>query len=139
MPSSGMWRRVDLVLPNVGRWLQPAATCSRWFFARRFFYSEDGDDTFLRNVGSHKIYTAPHPRRRHFHGHRCENLSFYNISTLWSCEGPYLIHLNTRRGYSTSANVCDHHHWQNGSFSATAFLRRSCQVCLKLDHPVLTR
>jgi hypothetical protein len=22
-------------------------------------------DTFLRNVGSHKIYTAPHPRRRH--------------------------------------------------------------------------
>jgi hypothetical protein len=29
-----------------------------------FFYPEDGD-TFLRNVGSHKIYTAPHPRRRH--------------------------------------------------------------------------
>jgi hypothetical protein len=30
-----------------------------------FFYPEDGDDTFLRNVGSHKIYTVPHPRRRH--------------------------------------------------------------------------
>jgi hypothetical protein len=25
---------------------------------------QDGEDTFLRNVGSHKIYTAPHPRRR---------------------------------------------------------------------------
>jgi hypothetical protein len=43
---------------------QPAATCSRWFLARGFFYSEDGGDTFLRNVGSHKIYTVPHPRRR---------------------------------------------------------------------------
>jgi hypothetical protein len=27
--------------------------------------AEDGGDTFLRNFGSHKIYTAPHPRRRH--------------------------------------------------------------------------
>jgi hypothetical protein len=26
---------------------------------------ENEGDTFLRNVGSHKIYTAPHPRRRH--------------------------------------------------------------------------
>jgi hypothetical protein len=42
-----------------------AATCSRWFLARGFFYHKDGDDTFLRNVGSYKIYTAPHPRRRH--------------------------------------------------------------------------
>jgi hypothetical protein len=41
-----------------------AATCSRWFLARGFFYPEDGGDTFLRNVGSHMIYTAPHPRRR---------------------------------------------------------------------------
>jgi hypothetical protein len=37
-----------------------AATCSRWFFALGFFCPEDGGDTFLRNVGSHKIYTAPH-------------------------------------------------------------------------------
>jgi hypothetical protein len=43
-----------------------AATCSRWFFARGFFYPEDGGDTILRNVGSiDHIYTAPHPRRRH--------------------------------------------------------------------------
>jgi hypothetical protein len=45
---------------------QSAATCSRWFIARRFFYPEDGDDTFLWNLGSfHWIYTTPHPRRRH--------------------------------------------------------------------------
>jgi hypothetical protein len=45
--------------------MQTAATCSRRFLARGFFYPEDEGDTFLRNVGSHKIYTAPHPRRRH--------------------------------------------------------------------------
>jgi hypothetical protein len=34
--------------------------------ARGFFYLENGGDTFLRNVGSfHRLYTAPHPRRRH--------------------------------------------------------------------------
>jgi hypothetical protein len=38
---------------------------TRWFFARGFFYPEDGGDTILRNVGSiDHIYTAPHPRRR---------------------------------------------------------------------------
>jgi hypothetical protein len=40
-------------------------TYSRWFLARRFFYLQDGSDMFLRNVGSHKIYTAPHPRKGH--------------------------------------------------------------------------
>jgi hypothetical protein len=44
---------------------QSAATCSRWFLCRSLFYPEDGGDTLLRNVGSHKIYTVPHPRRRH--------------------------------------------------------------------------
>jgi hypothetical protein len=43
--------------------LQPPT--QRWFLARGFFYPEDGGDTFLRNVCSHKIYTAPHLRRRH--------------------------------------------------------------------------
>jgi hypothetical protein len=42
---------------------ETAATCSRWFLARGFFYPEDGGDMLLRNVGSHKIYTSPHPRR----------------------------------------------------------------------------
>jgi hypothetical protein len=44
---------------------QSAATCSCWFLVPRFFYLEDGGDTFLRNVGSHKNYTLPHPRKRH--------------------------------------------------------------------------
>jgi hypothetical protein len=30
---------------------QSVATCSRWFPVRGFFYTEDGGDTFLRNVG----------------------------------------------------------------------------------------
>jgi hypothetical protein len=51
IPSSGMLRRV-------------AATCSRWFLARGFLYPEDRGDTFLRNVVSHEVYTAPHPKRR---------------------------------------------------------------------------
>jgi hypothetical protein len=42
-----------------------AATCLRWFIGHGFFYPEYGGDTFLRNVSSHKIYTASHPRRRH--------------------------------------------------------------------------
>jgi hypothetical protein len=42
-----------------------AATCSRWFLACGFFYPEDGGITFLRNIGSNKIYMAPHHRRRH--------------------------------------------------------------------------
>jgi hypothetical protein len=44
---------------------QSAATCSRWFLARGFFYPEDEGDGYLRNVGLHKIYTVAHPRRRH--------------------------------------------------------------------------
>jgi hypothetical protein len=75
MPSSGVWRHVDLVWPDVSEELIAsffrvgknlrAAACSRWFLTHGFFYPEDGADTFLRNVKSHKIYTAPHPRRRH--------------------------------------------------------------------------
>jgi hypothetical protein len=48
--------------------LQSATTCSHWFLALGFFYPEDGGDTFLRNVGSHKIYMALHPRRWHSSG-----------------------------------------------------------------------
>jgi hypothetical protein len=62
-----MCRCVDLVETDVSEkrivsiFRQTAATCSRWFLARGFFYPEDGDGTFLRNVGLHKIYTATHP------------------------------------------------------------------------------
>jgi hypothetical protein len=51
--SSGMWRRVDLVGTDVSE--KRIAS---------IFKVEDWD-TFLRNVGSHKFYRAPHPRRRH--------------------------------------------------------------------------
>jgi hypothetical protein len=40
-------------------------TCLRCFLARGFIYHEYGGARYIRNVGSHKIYTAPHPKRRH--------------------------------------------------------------------------
>jgi hypothetical protein len=46
---------------SMSRWLQTAC----WFITHGFFYLEDGGDTFLRNIGSHKIYTVLHPRRWH--------------------------------------------------------------------------
>jgi hypothetical protein len=48
-----------------GRLQQSAANCSRWFFARGFFYPEDGGYALLRNFAWHMVYTAPHPRRQH--------------------------------------------------------------------------
>jgi hypothetical protein len=42
---------------------QSAATCSRCFLTHRFFYPEDGGDTILRYVGSHRNYMAPQPRK----------------------------------------------------------------------------
>jgi hypothetical protein len=58
---------------SVRRWLQAefstgSSVCSHLLTLvprSRILYPEDGGDTFLRNVGSHKIFTAPHPRRRH--------------------------------------------------------------------------
>jgi hypothetical protein len=73
MPSSAMWRRVDIVLTDVSEELitsspenpqamnqreQVAAGCSVWFLACGVFYPENGDDTFLRNVGLYNIYTS---------------------------------------------------------------------------------
>jgi hypothetical protein len=68
MPSSGMWRY--------------GATCSQWFITRGFFYPEHGGDTFFRNVGSHKIYTAAHPRRRHSSRlkWRCEAVDWLQVA-----------------------------------------------------------
>jgi hypothetical protein len=39
--------------------------------------AEDGGDTILRNVGSHKNYKAPHPRDGILHSHRRKNLKSY--------------------------------------------------------------
>jgi hypothetical protein len=100
IPSSGMWRRVDLVWTTFRRNVSPpssgtggcrlsAATCSRWFLARGFFYLEDGGDTFLRNVGSHKIYMAPHLRRRHY----SEEWMFKDIIGLYKVD-IYTLHIS---------------------------------------------
>jgi hypothetical protein len=40
-------------------------------------HPENGGDTFLRNVSSHKIYTAPHSRRRH-----SSNVSFFTSTVI---------------------------------------------------------
>jgi hypothetical protein len=69
MSSSEMWRRVGLVKTDVSEGriaciFMAGKSASRIFFARGFFCPEDGD-MFLRNVGSYKTHTSPHPRRRH--------------------------------------------------------------------------
>jgi hypothetical protein len=73
-------------------WLvaQAAAICSHWFTARGFFYPEDGGDTFLWNVDWRKMYTAPHPRRRH---------SSDNIR--WKC-------CAVRQKYAGATACCNH-------------------------------
>jgi hypothetical protein len=56
MPYSGMWRRVAILLADVSeeriassyRLQLPTHACSSLV---DFLYSEDGGDTFLRNVG----------------------------------------------------------------------------------------
>jgi hypothetical protein len=73
---------------------QSAANCSRRFLSRGCFYPEDVGNKFLRNVGSHKNYKAPHPRGRHsspsvyissliykpkLHNHR-QSRTFYSVS-----------------------------------------------------------
>jgi hypothetical protein len=82
---------------------EPAATCWCWFLARGFFYPEDGGYTFLRNLGLHKIYTAPHPRRRHSSVVTCSmtrnSLTSYNLkvhqhlhkSPPWDCHHIIII------------------------------------------------
>jgi hypothetical protein len=48
-----------------------------------FLYPEDGGDTFLRNVGSHKISTRRHiPEDGILHSHRRENLKSQNALSL---------------------------------------------------------
>jgi hypothetical protein len=48
--------------------------------ARLIFDLEDGDDTFLRNVGSHTEYTALYPRRwQHFINAAKRTSNFSNL------------------------------------------------------------
>jgi hypothetical protein len=80
---------------------------SRWFFARGFFYPEDGGDTILRNVGLiDHIYTAPHPRRRHSSG--------ASLFKFW-CRQPFLKSVleTTERNLSALMfQIADR--WSNG-------------------------
>jgi hypothetical protein len=48
--------------------------------AHGFFYPEDGGDTFLRNVGSHKIYTKSLPEDGILYSHRRGNLKSYKYT-----------------------------------------------------------
>jgi hypothetical protein len=77
--SASRWLQTEPPVKNTQLCVQSAAFCSRWFLACGILYPEDGGGTFLRNLGSQKIYTTPHPRRRHIHSHRCENLKSYKI------------------------------------------------------------
>jgi hypothetical protein len=83
---------------------QSAATCSRWFLTRGLFYPENRGDTFLRNVSSHKIYTASHPRRRHT-----------SWSPLWKSQ---ILHLKYSRRKLLHTIQCD---IQRGSKSRPSF------------------
>jgi hypothetical protein len=60
---------------------QSAATCSRWFLVRGFFYPEDGGDAFFRNVGSHKIAQRQIPEDGILLSYRRENLKSYVLTS----------------------------------------------------------
>jgi hypothetical protein len=65
-------------------WLRPATTCSLWFLARGFFCPEGGGDTFLRCVGSHKIYTRHIPEDGILRSHRRGNLSLTKLAIIFT-------------------------------------------------------
>jgi hypothetical protein len=56
-----------VTMKNAAFWdLVPRGSCNnRRFGGTGRMFSKDGGNTFLRNVGSYKTHTAPHPRRRH--------------------------------------------------------------------------
>jgi hypothetical protein len=51
-----MWHHVDLVWTDISE---------EHIRARGFFCPEDGGDTSIGNIGSHKIYMVPHSRKWH--------------------------------------------------------------------------
>jgi hypothetical protein len=101
-----------------------------WFTARGYFYPEDGGDTFLRNVGWWKIYTAPHPRKRHSWYYNCGSsrlkcvtlsftLSFLDISVS-KCN--LLLYPNSRCMFASCIAPQNSGRWLTTS--------RSCHVTL---------
>jgi hypothetical protein len=71
----------------------------------RMLYPEDGGDTILRNMGSHKIYyTAPEDGILHSH-HR-ENLKSYNFNIFGSRFISAFTKVYTRQLSLSSVNYC---------------------------------
>jgi hypothetical protein len=57
----------SLLIHSVVFWVmvQSASQLLTLFLTCGFFYPEDGDNAFLRNINSHSTHLVPHPRRRH--------------------------------------------------------------------------
>jgi hypothetical protein len=110
---------------SVSRCLQ-TAECSRWFLTRGFCNPEDGGDRFLRNIGSHKIYTAPYPRRR-----------YYSQSPLWKPQILYSFNAVLRISFVAlrhSAHVL----WHEDSVKSVekcSMLREGLRTWLQQTHP----
>jgi hypothetical protein len=72
------WRRGMLECDTV--WLVRAdASEERMASITDSLHTDDGGDTFLRNVGYYKSHTVSHPRRRILHSHRRKNLKSYLV------------------------------------------------------------
>jgi hypothetical protein len=90
-------RKVDTKLPRAARrGNMVAEVCSHLVMVvtrSQIFYPEDGGDTFLRNVGSHKIYTAPYPRTRNFSSvsHLSNDFSHSSTFLLYFINSLYLF------------------------------------------------
>jgi hypothetical protein len=61
-----MWRRADLKITDVSeRKMSPPSSEKKKYESEKsvrrllIYYPEDGGDTLLRNVGSHKIHMTP--------------------------------------------------------------------------------
>jgi hypothetical protein len=73
MPYSGMWHRValirnDILEERIGSFIRVFLQVIDIANVVSNCHSFDADDrggTSLRDVGSYKSHTAPHPRRRH--------------------------------------------------------------------------
>jgi hypothetical protein len=91
-----MWRRVDLVWADA---------------SEERIYPENGGVTFLRNVSSHKIYTAPHSRRRN---------SLY--SPVWK---PQILHCN----YSLVWNIANKGREYSGRWKQCSTSHKHATVC----------
>jgi hypothetical protein len=59
------------------RGLGKTLTVTNKHAAKKSCHSDDGDASFLQNVGSYKTHTASHSKDGTLHSHRRENLKSY--------------------------------------------------------------